>query len=66
LKEIFLEDLTKFLALPANIQNKMILAKFAKKAGSLKGKSTLAGLFKNADKNKDGKLNKAEWLDFSA
>lgn len=44
----------------------MILAKFAKKAGSLKGKSTLAGLFKNADKNKDGKLNKAEWLDFSA
>ena len=44
----------------------MILAKFAKKTGSLKGKSTLEPLFKEADKNKDGILTKEEWLDFSA
>ena len=44
----------------------MILAKFAKKAGSLKGASTLTPIFKSADKNKDGILTKDEWLDFSA
>ena len=61
---IFKEDLELFYDLPAEVQNKMILRKI-EKGFSLKGADTISPIFEAADKDGDGKLNRAEWQEFS-
>jgi len=66
LTEIFTEDLDKFLELPKETQNAMIVAKAGKVKKSIKSESALEPLFKAADVHGRGKLNFKEWKVFSA